>query len=113
MKEMICKLSGKKLEIKVFEAGFFERISGLMFKRNFDYGLLINNTNSIHTFFMFEVMDAISLDSKNTVVEIRDNMKPWGVTFFNWKARKVLELPAGWGDKLGILKGSQLEFHYV
>ncbi len=113
MKAIACKLNGTRLDIKVYEASYLERISGLMGKRNFDYGLLINDTSSIHTCFMFEVMDAIFLSSNNKVLKVINSMKPWRFAFPVRKAKKVLELPGGTSERLGIQVDQQMEFDYV
>ncbi len=113
MREMNCTMNNLKLDVKIYEAGFFERISGLMFKKGFNYGLLINKTNSVHTCFMREKMDAIFLSGHNKVVKVYKNMKPWRITFPVFKAKKVLELPAGLSDKFLIEPGTKLEFTYV
>lgn len=114
MKEMkFRKINGNEYNMKVFEANFIERISGLMFKKNFNYGLLILNSNSIHTFFMCNDMDAIFLDKKNIIKNVYHSMKPWRMTKFNIGSKKVLELPSGIARKFDLKIGEQLEFSYV
>jgi len=62
--------------IKIYEAKTFkQRLIGLMFKKNFNYGLLFKNCNSIHTFFMKENIDVVMTDKNNKVLYIKKNMK--------------------------------------
>ena len=54
----------------------------------------------IHTLFMRFSIDVVFLDKKNTVVRVIENLKPWRLSPWVFRARSVLELPAG------TLKGS-------
>jgi len=72
---------------------FKDRLLGLMFKKNFNYGLLFNKCSSIHTFFMRESIDVIGLDDNNNVINYKKNLRPY--RFLNFKgAKKIIELPA-------------------
>lgn len=63
-------------KISIYEAKTFkQRLLGLMFKKNIDYGLLFRNCNSIHTFFMKENIDVVMTDKNNKVLFIKKNMK--------------------------------------
>ncbi|MFZ4712709.1 MAG: DUF192 domain-containing protein [Bacteriovoracaceae bacterium] len=77
--------------------GFFDRLIGLMFKKQmigFD-ALLIIGSNSIHTCFMRFNIDVVFLSRDNKVVKIFKDMKPWRFTLLYLKAMKVIELPGG------------------
>ena len=76
---------------------FMERLKGLMFDKEMKGmdGLLINNCNSIHTFFMNYSIDALFLDSNNKIVKIIKNLAPWRITGIYFKANKVLEIKGG------------------
>lgn len=72
---------------------FKDRLFGLMFKKNFNYGLLFNECSSIHTFFMKEPIDVIGLDENNNVVGYKKNLKSY--RFLKIKgSKKIIELPA-------------------
>lgn len=87
------------------------RTIGLMFSESLgEYdGLLIQPTNSIHTFFMNYKLDIVFLSGDDEVVSIVRDMKPWRMTRIYFKAYKVLEMNAGTltpnlkiGDRLEI-----------
>lgn len=72
----------------------FERMRGLIGVKKLPpgEGLLILRCNSIHTFFMSFPIDATFFDSKNNVVRVVRDIKPWRL--FVWggfRAVKVLE----------------------
>ena len=73
---------------------FKDKLLGLMNKRNINYGLLIKNCNSIHTFFMLESIDVLLLDQNNKILKINRNVKPNKILIFkNKKRTNILELP--------------------
>lgn len=79
---------------KIIECNTFKnRLFGLMFKKNFDYGLLFNHCRSIHTFFMRKDIDIIFLDNNNCVIKRYNNVKRNKVLIC-FKARKVIEIPS-------------------
>lgn len=55
---------------------FFNRLLGLMFKKNIDYALCFPKCNSIHTFFMFNPIDVIMTDKDYNILYIFKNVKP-------------------------------------
>lgn len=95
---IIHKESGKVLakEMKVAQS-FSERLIGLMFineMKGFD-GLLIKNTNSIHNCFVRFPIDAVFVNKDFKVVKVLKNFKPWRFSSIYFRAKHVLELPAG------------------
>ena len=73
---------------------FIDKLIGLMFKKNINYGLLIENCKSIHTFFMLENIDVILLDKNYEILKIDKNVKPNKVIIYKTKKRtNILELP--------------------
>lgn len=73
---------------------FKDKLIGLMGKKNIDYGLLLKNCKSIHTFFMLESIDVLLLDQDNKILEINRNISPNKVLVFkNKKRTNILELP--------------------
>jgi uncharacterized membrane protein (UPF0127 family) len=59
------------------------------------HGLWIVPCNSIHSFGMKFVFDAIFLDRELRVVHLVRKMKPWRISTIKFSAKSVLELPAG------------------
>ena len=62
------------MEIKHYDK-YFEKLKGLMFKKNFNYGIRLK-TNGIHTFFMKENIDVYLTDKNNKILYIYKNLKP-------------------------------------
>ena len=87
------------------------RVVGLLLDRSLSEGdgLWIKPCNSVHSFAMRFVFDAVFLDGQLRVVHLKPEMKPWGVSRMVLEARTVLELPAGAIAKSGTLLGDQLE----
>ncbi len=55
------------------------RLLGLMFKKNINYGLRFPHCNSIHTFFMRESIDVVMTDMDNNILYVYYNLKPWRI----------------------------------
>lgn len=93
-----------KLEIKIANT-FLKKLIGLMFKKNIDYGLLIPNCKSIHTFNMRKPIDVLLLDSNYMVLMINKNVKPNKILNFYTKEKHpyILELPEGSSKKIKVL----------
>ena len=72
-------------------------------------GLWITPCNSIHSFAMKFVFDAIFLDSSHKVVRLYAEMKPWRISSVILSARSVLELPPGTIARSGTQIGDQFE----
>ena len=81
------------MEVKIAES-FKDKLLGLMNKKNINYGLLILDCKSIHTFFMKENIDVLLLDKNNRILKISRNIKPGKILIFkNKKRTNILELP--------------------
>ncbi len=72
-------------------------------------GLWIIPCNSIHSFAMRFLFDAVFLDRKLQVVHLISEMKPWRASKMILSAHSVLELPAGALLTSGTQLGDQLE----
>ena len=82
---------------------FKDKLIGLMNKKNIDYGLLIENCKSIHTFFMLESIDVLLLDKNNRILMINRNVKPNKIIIFkNKKRTNILELPSNSSANLKV-----------
>ncbi|MGN1329411.1 MAG: DUF192 domain-containing protein [Eubacterium sp.] len=91
---------------------FFRRFMGLMYRKgmNSNHGLLLTPCNEIHTFGMRFDIDAITLDTDNKVLLVDKCIPPNKVRSKVKGGHKVLELCAGYADKLGITEGDYLTF---
>ena len=108
---IVHKESGKVLaENAQVAESFFERLKGLMFIREMKGldALLIRNTNSVHNCFVRFSLDLIFVNNEMQVIKIIRGFKPWRFTRIYFKARHVLELPAGAIGK-EVKEGDQLE----
>ena len=92
------------MKIKIANS-FKDKLIGLMFKKNINYGLLIPDCKSIHTFNMRENIDVILLDSNFMVLMINRNVKKNKIINFYTKEKHpyILELPAGSSKKIKVL----------
>ncbi len=74
-----------------------ERGTGLLKDKELaeGHGLWIVPCNSIHSFGMKFIFDAIFLDRDLRVVHLVCQMKPWRISKIKFAAKTVLELPAG------------------
>lgn len=75
----------------------WSRLIGLMFKKELleADGLMLDPCRSIHTFFMRYSLDIVFINSKNEIIKIIRDLKPWRMTWIYLNACKTLELPAG------------------
>ena len=89
-----------KLEIKECKS-FYKKLVGLMFKKKkINYGIRLNNCNSIHTFFMFQNIDIVITDKNNNVLKKIENLKPNKVVLPIKKGYYVYELPTDTLNKI-------------
>jgi len=87
-------LEFNNIEIKTADC-FKTKLVGLMFKKNINYGLLIKNCRSIHTFFMKDNIDVIAVDKNYNIVEKRKNIPPNKIIIFKKNVKHIYELPKG------------------
>lgn len=91
---VIIMLNFNKLEIKEAKR-FKDRLLGLMFKKNINYGLLFKRCKSIHTFFMLEDIDVIATDNDDNILKRYKNVKPWRILVAPKGTKNIYELPKG------------------
>ena len=85
--------------------------AGLMFRRTLEpgRGLWLYPCNGIHMMFMNFPIDAVFLDSRERVRRVYRRLpRWWGVVWFVWGARSVLELPAGSTVDIDLKRGDQV-----
>jgi uncharacterized protein len=88
---------------------FLTRLRGLLGRPALGEGegMLIRPANSIHTWFMRSVIDAVFLDRDLVVVDVAAVVKPWRLAARRG-SKSVLELAAGESARRGIERGSRL-----
>jgi uncharacterized membrane protein (UPF0127 family) len=72
-------------------------------------GLWIVPCNSIHSFGMKFIFDAVFFDKQLRVVHLVREMKPWRISKIVFAAHSVLELPPGLIEATGTVLGDQFE----
>lgn len=72
-------------------------------------GMLITSCQSIHTFFMAFPIDVAFVNSAWQVVHVIYAMPAWRASGHYFKARAVLELPAGTLMRTGTQAGDMLD----
>jgi len=100
---MYLKTNKTKYEIIIADT-FYKRLTGLIGKRNIDYGMLFPKCNSIHTYFMKENIDVVGLDENNEVIYKYENLDKNRVVKINHETKKtsILELPANASKRIKI-----------
>jgi uncharacterized protein len=80
--------------VEVADTGL-SRLIGLLGRRSLqpNNGIWIVPSNSIHTFGMLFRFDLILIDKGYRVVGLRESIRPFTMTWPNFRARSVLELP--------------------
>lgn len=73
-------------------------------------GLLLDPCSGIHTFGMTFPIDAVFLSKEGDVVHLVRQMRPLRLSRYVFKARSVLELPAGTIQETGTEMGDRLVF---
>jgi len=71
-------------------------------------GLWIVPCEAIHTFWMRFAIDAVFLDKNKKVTKVVANLRPSRLAL-SWRARSVLELPAGMAAQTRTEPGDQIE----
>ena len=92
-----------------------KRMRGLMFRIGFEKPLLFimptesREYSAIHSFFVFFPFDAVFINSKRVVVDVRSEIRPFTPSIIPKKpAKYLIEMKAGEAKKRGIRVGSKL-----
>jgi len=107
------KTSGKVISQDVIMANsFFKRLKGLMFTKELSpqAALYIYPCSEIHTCFMNYTIDVLYLDSKNLILAVDEEMKPWRFGKYKKGAVAVIELPGCRAKETQIKVGQVVEF---
>lgn len=84
---------------------FLSRAKGLLGKIQLEPNevMWIHRCNSIHTWFMKFPIDVVFVDKHLIVKSLYENLKPWRITFPNFKAKSVFEFSTG------VIQNGQIE----
>lgn len=86
---------------------YMQKLTGLIGKKNINYGMFFPGVSSIHTFFMKESIDVIGLNDAMIVTSIYENVKPNKILIIK-NANHTLELPKGESKRYHI--GQKVKF---
>lgn len=86
---------------------YMQKLTGLMGKKNINYGMFFSGVSSIHTYFMKESIDVIGLNDAMIVTSIYENVKPNKILILK-NANHTLELPKGESKRYHI--GQKVKF---
>ena len=86
---------------------YMQKLTGLMGKKNINYGMFFPGVSSIHTFFMKESIDVIGLNDAMIVTSIYENVRPNKILILK-NASHTLELPKGESKRYNI--GQKVKF---
>lgn len=115
---ILNKTKGSRIASKTETAdSAFGRMKGLIGRLPEQFpqgsGIWIFPCNGIHTFGMRFPIDAAYLDSRKRVVRIYHGLVPYRIARLMFKAKSVLELPAGTLKSTHTQLGDELEFRPV
>ena len=108
-----CKMEPEDLKFAMKNSTKTLRVKYLRTYKEMSVGLLgatraypvtFKTRFGIHTFFMKFPIDILILDNEGRVVSSRENLKPFRIFLWNPQNSRVVELPAGTIEKLGIKK---------
>jgi len=100
------QLPGLTVEVAI---GFWQRLVGLLGRRNLDEGkgLLLTRCNNIHTAFMRFPIDAVFIDNEGAILAIRDRMGAFRIAVAP-RSKACLELRSGAAARHGLQVGQIL-----
>lgn len=71
-------------------------------------GMILTETNSIHTFFVRFTLDLVFLDKEMKIIRLVKNLKPFSISPIVWRAKHVLEMPAGSIEKYNLAEKDKI-----
>ncbi len=92
--DMKLIIENKSIPIKKCTS-FKDKLFGVMFKKNIDYGIVLEKCGSIHTFFMKENIDVIMTDKNYKVLFIYNNLTKNKVILPKKNVYYTFEIPSG------------------
>jgi len=91
--------------------GFFPRLIGLLGRSSLEdsAGLLIEDCNNVHMFFMRFPLDIVFCRRDGTILHLQPGLKPWRISHFVTDAYFVVELPVGAVERHQLEVGQTLK----
>ena len=86
--------NNNEINIKICN-NYFNKLLGLMFKKKINYGILLKNCNSVHTFFCYINLDIIMLDKDFNIIKIYKNVSKNKIIYPIKGVKHILEIPSG------------------
>src|SRR5262245_64168628 len=71
-------------------------------------GLIFPGEKGVHTHFMRFPIDVVFYDADRVVVDVIGELRPWHFSPYRFKARGLIELPAGTARATGTPSGDRL-----
>lgn len=71
-------------------------------------GLLLTDTNSVHTFLVRFPLDLVFLNKEMKIIKLTKNLKPYRISPIVWQAKHVLEMPTGSIDKYNLAENDKI-----
>jgi uncharacterized protein len=106
VKMLINKSSGKSIIKQKVRRDFVGKAFGLMLKKKHDFALIFEFRTeqrvSLTMWFVNFPIDVLWLDKNKKVVEIKKDFRPWTNYRPKNKAKYVVELPDGYGEKFKL-----------
>ena len=102
---MYIENNNKRIKILILK-NFFKRFKGFMFKKNINYALCFPMCNSIHTFFMKEMIDVFMTDKNNKIIYIYRHLKKNKIILPKKNVYYVYEFPI---DCVNYTKGQYIK----
>jgi len=92
-----------------------QRVFGLMGRRELppSHGLLVERCAAIHTAFVRFRIDVVFCTQRLRVLHIADSVPPFRIRGPVWRAKTVIELPAGTCREVGLRVGHRLKLRSV
>ena len=96
------KIDNKYLNVIVMDT-FFKKLNGLMWKKEpIKDCYIFENTNGIHTLFMFQKIDVILTDKNFKVLKTYKNLSPWKVILPKKRVYYTIEAPINVSSSINI-----------
>ncbi len=94
---------------------FHARLKGLLGRKELaaGEGLWIRPSQGIHTIGMAFPIDVVYLDRASRILRVYHRLAPYRVAGVSFRARSILELPAGTLSRTNTTAGDILEFQPV
>ena len=94
MKRVTIRHGDMACDVLIAETAL-QRMRGLLFRPYYRKEGMLFQANSVHTFFMRQILDVFFLDEEGRVIRAIFDLKPWRISPIVSGAKMVLEVPSG------------------